>query len=137
MFVTRAYRFGKFMKVNFSSGGVIESGKIIDYLLEKNRVVRQNQNERNFHVFYSFLVGDKAKEYKLTGNANDYHYTNQSGVITDPTIDDNKDWADMVEAFGVMGFSDQQQSDVYGVVAGILHLGNISFIQAGGAQVLP
>jgi len=34
-----------------------------------------------------------------------------------------------------MHLSMDQIQDVLGVLAGILHMGNISFVQAGGAQV--
>lgn len=34
-----------------------------------------------------------------------------------------------------MHLTNDQIQDVLGVLAGILHLGNISFAQAGGAQV--
>lgn len=129
-------RFGKFVRVSFNSGGVIEGGKIIDYLLEKNRVVRQNKNERNFHIFYNFMLGNpEPVRLKLTGRPQDYYYLNQSGVVKIDGMDDLADWKLILEAFGTMGFSPENQSDIFSILASILHLGNIKFITAGGAQV--
>ena len=43
-------RFGKWMELDMDSNGSIKGAKIVNYLLEKVRVVRQNKGERNYHV---------------------------------------------------------------------------------------
>ena len=48
-------RFGKFIQVNFDVVGVLHSASIVNYLLEKTRIIYQHGIERNFHVFYQIL----------------------------------------------------------------------------------
>ena len=50
-------RFGKWMKVGFDKSFCIEGCEIVNYLLEKSRVVSQNSKERNYHIFYQLLQG--------------------------------------------------------------------------------
>ena len=52
-------RFGKLITVKFDGNGSIVAGSIIDYLLEKSRVVTVTEGERNYHVFYQLIAGSK------------------------------------------------------------------------------
>ncbi len=66
---------------------------------------------------------------KLSRKPQDYYYLSQSGVVSDPSIDDAGDWGRIEEALGAMAFTPQQQKDLCGVLAAILHMGNIKFAQ--------
>ncbi|XP_067106712.1 unconventional myosin-X [Osmerus mordax] len=131
-------RFGKFIHLHVSENGNIQGGCIIDYLLEKNRVVRQNPGERNYHIFYALLAGvprEHRDVYFLSEGPESYHYLSQSGCVTDRSLDDNQLFNSVMEALKVMGFSEEDIRDVFQLLSAVLLMGNIEFMMAGGAQI--
>lgn len=63
-------------------------------MLEKSRVVSQNQGDRNFHIFYQFLSDAFPLRMKhslgLKKRASDYRYLNQGGCAREDAIDDSR-----------------------------------------------
>lgn len=76
------------MKVDFNAKYTIHGCEIINYLLEKSRVVTQSEMERNYHIFYQFILGaDKEmKERFYLENIEDYSYLNASGFFNFLTL---------------------------------------------------
>ena len=52
-------RFGKFVRIEFTSAGSIAGANIDWYLLEKSRVTNRAEKERSFHIFYQLLRSDE------------------------------------------------------------------------------
>lgn len=76
-------RFGKYIDIHFDEMGVIKGAKIEQYLLEKSRIVYQNQGERNYHIFYA-MVGGLSKDEKKRLELEDvtkYHYLTGGSTV--------------------------------------------------------
>ncbi|EPQ10477.1 Myosin-If [Myotis brandtii] len=126
-------RFGKYFEIQFSRGGEPDGGKISNFLLEKSRVVSQNENERNFHIYYQLLEGASQEQRQNLGlmTPDYYYYLNQSDTYKVDGTDDRSDFSETVSAMQVIGIPPNVQQLVLQLVAGILHLGNISFCEDG------
>ncbi|CAK4117952.1 unnamed protein product [Aphanomyces euteiches] len=142
-------RFGKYMRLQFSPDEDIRStalhltGASIDtYLLETSRVVHPPEGERNFHVFYEVLRSGDApllEELKLVPNPyvkskfgssnseewmDQYHYLNRSGCTASDFIDDRANFQLLKSALNFAGID---PNELFRIVAGVLHLGNLNF----------
>ncbi|NXF12045.1 MYO1F protein, partial [Smithornis capensis] len=73
-------RFGKYFEIQFSRGGEPDGGKISNFLLEKSRVVSQNECERNFHIYYQLIEGASQEQRQNLGimSPDYYYYLNQT-----------------------------------------------------------
>ncbi|XP_073400238.1 unconventional myosin-If isoform X2 [Dendrobates tinctorius] len=126
-------RFGKYFEIQFSRGGEPDGGKISNFLLEKSRVVNQNESERNFHVFYQLIEGASEEQKQNLGimTPEYYFYLNQSETYRVEGTNDKNDFYEMTNAMQVIGISWEEQQLVLQIAAGILHLGNIGFQEQG------
>lgn len=123
-------RFGKFIELNYSPDGYIEGASITTYLLETVRLVRQSQRERNYHIFYEIFRGidPVIKERWSFLSLNDFLYTNQSGEFDRHDGEKDEDnFQALTDALSQCGLNEVRKSEVFGVVVGILHVGNLSF----------
>ncbi|XP_039556401.1 unconventional myosin-If isoform X1 [Passer montanus] len=126
-------RFGKYFEIQFSRGGEPDGGKISNFLLEKSRVVSQNECERNFHIYYQLIQGASQEQRQNLGimNPDYYFYLNQTDTYEVEGTDDCSDFHETMNAMQVIGICGEDQQLVLQIVAGILHLGNISFREEG------
>ncbi|KAF3933671.1 Myosin-11 [Dactylellina cionopaga] len=121
-------RFGKFIRIEFTSKGQIAGAYIDWYLLEKSRVVKQSGGERNYHVFYQLLRGatrDLRDQLLLTGDVENYGYTKNANKHI-AGVNDKEEFDILLRAFQVMGFSKEEHIAYFRNIAAVLHLGNLN-----------
>merc|ERR1712198_637419 len=128
-------RFGKFIRIHFNASGKLSGADMVVYLLEKSRLTYQQPLERCYHSFYNIMSGyvtDLKEKCLLSDNILDYWYVSQ-GKLTVPSIDDKEDMQFAHEAFVSLGFSTDEEYDVYKNTACMMHMGNMTkdFVPVG------
>eukprot|EP01138_Halocafeteria_seosinensis_P010819 gb/GECG01011049.1/.p1 GENE.gb/GECG01011049.1/~~gb/GECG01011049.1/.p1 ORF type:complete len:633 (+),score=86.46 gb/GECG01011049.1/:1-1899(+) len=128
-------RFGKFLKIQYKDGRI--TGAFMQhYLLEKARVVMPHSGERNYHIFYQLCRGSSAARTKRFSLRQPEHfkYLNAGGSTHVDDIDDEKAFSEVCESLLVIGIDDELQDKIFRALAGILHLGNVTFEDVVGSS---
>ncbi|KAJ8601623.1 hypothetical protein CTAYLR_007256 [Chrysophaeum taylorii] len=138
-------RFGKYTEIKVSEVGQILGAANTNYLLEKSRVVFQSAGERNYHCYYQTLAAFEEEELRrFVGETasrvcepwwrkgdsdvcSTFSYLAISGCSKIPGKDDGDELREVASAVAKLKFSSEETAFVFGVVAAVLHLGNIEF----------
>merc|ERR1711994_681790 len=126
-------RFGKFIRIHFTTSGKLCGCDIESYLLEKSRITQQQEVERSYHIFYQLLqpfVAEMKEKCLLTDDIYDYSYVSQ-GKVTVASIDDNEELEYTDSAFDIIGFSNQEKWDCFKLTAAVMSCGEVKFKQKG------
>uniref|UniRef100_A0A4W4DWD8 Unconventional myosin-VI n=1 Tax=Electrophorus electricus TaxID=8005 RepID=A0A4W4DWD8_ELEEL len=155
-------RFGKFVEIHFSQKNEVVGGFVSHYLLEKSRICMQSKDERNYHIFYRLCAGvsedlrsvlhlsspdsfrylnggctryfaNKDSDKQIMQNRKSSEHT-KAGSLKDPLLDDLGDFKRMCGAMKKIGLDDTEKLNLFRVVAGVLHLGNIDFEETGSTS---
>ena len=120
-------RFGKFIQINFSEKGKILYSHFSGYLLEKSRVVKIQEGERNFHIFYQFIFGADEEERKKYFIKDSGYFKYLNNKENDKNEKDAINFTKTKEYLKDLDFSEKEITYILRIIFGILYLGNIEF----------
>merc|ERR1719422_1998090 len=126
-------RFGKFIRIHFTTSGKLCGCDIESYLLEKSRITQQQEVERSYHIFYQLLqpyVGDLKSKCHLTDDIYDYNFVSQ-GKVKVESIDDNEELQFTDQAFDILNFTNEEKWNAYYLTAAVMTMGEVCFKQKG------
>ncbi|XP_060221631.1 unconventional myosin-Ig isoform X5 [Meriones unguiculatus] len=105
-------------------------------ILPQSRVLKQHVGERNFHAFYQLLRGSEDQELQglhLERNPAVYNFTRQGAGLSmgvrNGLESDERSHQAVMEAMRIIGFSPEEVESIHRILAAILHLGNIEFVE--------
>ncbi|KAI0244482.1 hypothetical protein L0F63_001339 [Massospora cicadina] len=124
-----ASRFGLYTEIQFDARGRTVGFRCLDYLLERRRVTDVAMHETNFFSFYQLLAGTSAEErshFQLSQEPSHYAYLRSSRTHAS-TAQLGFEFKALKAALRTVGFNPKFQSQIFQLLAAVLHLGNIQF----------
>jgi myosin-5 len=131
-------RFGKYIEIMFDKQTSIIGAKIRTYLLERSRLVFQPLKERNYHIFYQLVAGisDKERQELNVLPVDQFEYLNQGNTPTIDGVDDKAEYLATKQSLKTVGVTEAQQTEIFRLLAGLLHLGNVKIGASRNDSVL-
>ncbi|KAI4804773.1 hypothetical protein KUCAC02_026389 [Chaenocephalus aceratus] len=137
-------RFGKFVEIHFNEKNVVVGGFVSHYLLEKLCAGASEDIKKKLHLdspdSFRYLnrgctryFASKDADKQIMQNRKSPEHL-KMGALKDPLLDDQGDFNRMCGAMKKIGLDDTEKLDLFRVVAGVLHLGNIDFEETGSSS---
>jgi myosin-5 len=139
-------RFGKYLQLQFDqstsdaanrddrsrSRCTLAGSKCDVYLLEKNRVVGHDADERTYHIFYQLLAAAedvKAKIWsKLKGTKNSsFKYIQDTKIDKIEGMTDAEHFAHTCETLELVGVGGEKMRSMFRAIAVVMMCGNLTF----------
>ncbi|XP_018563554.1 unconventional myosin-IXa isoform X2 [Anoplophora glabripennis] len=127
-------RIGQFIEVQVTDGALYRT-KIHCYFLDQTRVIRPLPGEKNYHIFYQMLAGLSTEErtkLNLEGHKPSTLKYLQHGDTRQDLAEDATRFQAWKTCLGVLGIP---FLDVVRVLAAVLLLGNVQFMDGKGLEV--
>jgi len=131
-------RFGKFIKLLYNSDNRIVSAVTETFLLEKSRLVELGVGERCYHVFYMLLAGlnqldaQLAQELKLQQQQPAAFPMLRDRAGATHASEGDASLPALAAALAKVGFSPDELSSLWSLLACILHMSNVAIEESKG-----
>ncbi|CAM9430236.1 unnamed protein product, partial [Discosporangium mesarthrocarpum] len=124
-------RFGKYIKLQYDGAFRLVGAETEHFLLEKSRLVKVDNNERGYHIFYqvaqTMACEDRAAELFL-GAPSQFQVISEGNCLeVSDDVDDAAEFKQTEEALDIMGFTRDEKDAMFKLLAALLHMGNLHF----------
>ncbi|KAF9172087.1 hypothetical protein BGX21_005109 [Mortierella sp. AD011] len=117
-----------YLELQFKARGRLFGAKLLPFMLNQEKVTNPRSHLGSYQVFYSMfksISADDRRRLRLGNNISDYPYLPYHPHMEH--IDSNRD---LVPAFNAMGLRNKAISQIWQLLAAILHLGRIEFVDS-------
>eukprot|EP00842_Homolaphlyctis_polyrhiza_P004191 jgi/Hompol1/4773/HPOL_003867-RA len=126
--------YARYSEIQFAQNGRMAGIKVIESLLEKSRVSGAHDGGYSFHIFYYLLNGashDERVQWHLSDEAH-FRFLTSTRMTTVGFAQTRGSAAmdELRENLRALGIGRRQQTQLWQLLAAILHLGNITFQSA-------
>ncbi|KAI9321060.1 chitin synthase [Dichotomocladium elegans] len=134
---SHASKLGMFQELQFSERGRIIGAKTVVYSFDKSRLTSTPINERTYNVFYALLAGttvDEKNALHINFPLDHFHYLSHHPInakLSTSVQNQHADeiaFSDLKSALKICGFKAKTVTQIFQLLAAILHLGNIQFV---------
>ncbi len=135
-------RFGKYIKLQYGRNWQVIGARTLHFLLEKSRLITQDEGERGYHIFYQMCAGIiesddiSRKEALHITDASQFAILNNGGVLTQSEdVDDVAQFEALEVALTTLGINKSTQNGIWLILSALLHMGNIRFKEIDDDEV--